>query len=375
MGGAHASTAGRKKWPVILGVVVVVFALAGASVAYLSSRPSTTAAPVTHVPTTLAVLASTPTNNTTVDSNASIRISFNQPLAANSPMPTLQPTLAGHWEELSPTTLVFVQTSPWQPGQTVTVTVPGGAGGVRGIKGATLASTTTSTFNVAPLSLLRVQQLLAELGYLPLTFTPTVPVAAASVPTADEQGTFSWRWSTLPSQLTSQWSPGQANAITQGAIMRFEDVHNMTTDGQAGPAVWQALLADRAAGHVDADPYNDVLVSQSIPESLQLYSNGAVVFTTAVNTGVAGATTDVGTFPVYLRYRVTTMSGTNPDGTKYHDPGIPWVSYFHGGDALHGFVRSSYGTPQSVGCVEMTFANAAVVWPQTPIGTLVTVEP
>ena len=43
------------------------------------------------------------------------------------------------------------------------------------------------------------------------------------------------------------------------------------------------------------------------------------------------------------------------------------------GDALHGFVRSSYGSPQSNGCVEMTYANAALVWPLTPIGTLVTV--
>jgi lipoprotein-anchoring transpeptidase ErfK/SrfK len=67
------------------------------------------------------------------------------------------------------------------------------------------------------------------------------------------------------------------------------------------------------------------------------------------------------------------MSGTNPDGSKYKDPGIPWVSYFNGGDALHGFVRGSYGYPQSDGCVEMPPANSAVVYPLTPIGTLVTV--
>src|SRR6202042_1422282 len=47
---------------------------------------------------------------------------------------------------------------------------------------------------------------------------------------------------------------------------------------------------------------------------------------------------------------------------------------FSGGDALHGFIRASYGTPQSNGCVEMSYANAAQVWPLTPIGTLVTVE-
>jgi lipoprotein-anchoring transpeptidase ErfK/SrfK len=76
---------------------------------------------------------------------------------------------------------------------------------------------------------------------------------------------------------------------------------------------------------------------------------------------------------VYLRYTVTTMSGTYPGGGTYSDPGIPWVSYFHGGDALHGFLRSQYGYPQSLGCVEMPFANAKHLWPYTPIGTLVSV--
>ena len=47
------------------------------------------------------------------------------------------------------------------------------------------------------------------------------------------------------------------------------------------------------------------------------------------------------------------MSGTNPDGSHYADP-VTWVSYFNGGDALHQFYRSTYGWPQSLGCVEMT---------------------
>ena len=67
------------------------------------------------------------------------------------------------------------------------------------------------------------------------------------------------------------------------------------------------------------------------------------------------------------------MSGKNPDGSTYHDPGIPDVSYFNGGDAIHGFSRSSYGSPQSLGCVELPFPAAAAVFPLTPIGTLVTV--
>ena len=94
---------------------------------------------------------------------------------------------------------------------------------------------------------------------------------------------------------------------------------------------------------------------------------------TPANTGIPAAPTVFGTFPVYARFTVTTMSGTNPDGTHYSDPGIPWVSYFNGGDAIHGFTRASYGSPQSLGCVELPASEAARVWPYTPIGTLVTV--
>ena len=65
------------------------------------------------------------------------------------------------------------------------------------------------------------------------------------------------------------------------------------------------------------------------------------------------------------------MSGTNPDGSHYHDSGIRWISYFSGGDALHQFSRPGYGYPQSLGCVEMTDASAHRVFQLTEYGTLV----
>ena len=57
--------------------------------------------------------------------------------------------------------------------------------------------------------------------------------------------------------------------------------------------------------------------------------------------------------PIYERLTTTTMSGTNPDGSHYSDPGVKWVNYFSGGSAVHGFPRASYGSPQSVGCLEL----------------------
>ncbi len=111
-----------------------------------------------------------------------------------------------------------------------------------------------------------------------------------------------------------------------------------------------------------------------MPQNLTLWNNGvAQLVGIPVNTGAPGADTVDGTYAVFEHVRFSEMKGTNPDGSTYDDPNVPYASYFNGGDALHGFVRASYGSPQSNGCVEMTYANAAQVWPLTPIGTLVTV--
>jgi hypothetical protein len=90
------------------------------------------------------------------------------------------------------------------------------------------------------------------------------------------------------------------------------------------------------------------------------------------NTGIPGRTTVPGTFPVYLRYLNTIMKGTNPNGTKYADP-VKFVSYFNGGDAVHYFLRGSYGFPQSLGCVELPYTAAQRAWPYLTYGSLVTV--
>ena len=197
-----------------------------------------------------------------------------------------------------------------------------------------------------------------------------VPVAPFSVA---KKGHYVWRFRSLPWQFKSQWNPLTYNVILEGALMRFQSDHGLPATGQMNGTTWDTLVAAARAHQFDHTSYNVVVVNQTLPQHLQLFENGKVTFTSVVNTGIAASPTANGTFPVYLRYVTTTMSGINPNGTPYHDTGIPWVSYFNGGDALHGFIRSTYGWPQSLGCVEMPFAEAHVLWPHTPIGTLVTV--
>ena len=193
-------------------------------------------------------------------------------------------------------------------------------------------------------------------------------------PTTPQPGRYVWRFRSLPPILRSLWHVGTDNVILAGALMRFQSVNNLPTTGQMDTRTWGLLNVAALQHRYDPMTYNFVLVSKALPQKLKLYLNGRLQYTSFVNTGISVAPTQSGTFPVYLHYVTTTMSGTNPNGTSYHDPGIPWVSYFNGGDALHGFLRGSYGWPQSLGCVEMPFANAGVVWPHTPIGTLVSVQ-
>ena len=134
------------------------------------------------------------------------------------------------------------------------------------------------------------------------------------------------------------------------------------------------LLGDAIAGKRLHESYSYVYVHREVPETMTLWSAGRTVVSSPANTGISGAETELGTFPVFEHLPETTMSGTNPDGSHYEDPGIKWVSYFNGGDALHNFDRASFGSPQSLGCVELPLAASAEIFPYTPIGTLVTVE-
>jgi peptidoglycan hydrolase-like protein with peptidoglycan-binding domain len=364
-------TGGHVWWFIGVGALVVIL-VAGGLVLVARNRGISAAASMAAPPAPLTVATFSPTGDN-VAAGSTISVTFSTALGPGSPLPTLSPPIAGAWQVLSPSVLQYQATGPLVPGTTETLTIPGGAAGIVGARGQHLASTVTSSFTVAQGSVLRLQQLLAELGYLPLTFTAAAPVTSPTEEGNDQIGTFSWRWPNQARALTILWTPGVYNVLTKGAVMNFESQHGLPTDGQAGPKVWTDLLAAVQGGAGNALPYDYVLVNKAEPETATVFSNGNVVYRTLVNTGVPGAPTEDGTFPVYSRFLVTTMSGTNPDGSKYVDPGIRWVSYFNGGDALHGFVRGGYGYPQSDGCVEMPVANAAIVYPLTPLGTLVTV--
>jgi L,D-transpeptidase catalytic domain/Putative peptidoglycan binding domain len=246
--------------------------------------------------------------------------------------------------------------------------------------GAAAKTTRTIAWETPVASELRLEELLALLRYLPLRWTADEADAPRTIDGQLEaavdppRGRFTWRYPNIPPQLSRLWQPGRYNTIVRGAIMAFQSEHGLTVDGFAGRDVWRALIADVIAGKPRPVEYSYVYVHSTVPQSLNLWHAGQVILTSPGNTGVPAAPTDLGTFPVFEHIPVGTMSGRNPDGSHYNDPGVRYISYFNGGEGIHAFNRASFGTPQSLGCVELPLAAAAKVWPYTPIGTLVTVE-
>jgi len=343
------------------------------------SKPAT----VTWFPqSSSAVMVASPAPGSKLLPASRIRLTFSSTVtdALGSSRPTLTPATSGSWHKLDSHTLEFTPSGFGVPlGSQVHVGLPRSVS-VTGPSGGNLQSTNQISFAVPVGSTARLQQLLAEQGYLPLSWNPSgppvAPTARAQAAAAVEPppGTFTWRYPNTPSELQAVWTPNQDNVITKGAVMTFENEHGIAVDGVAGAGVWKMLLTNALAGKHHTGPYSYVYVHRNVPQLMTLWSAGHVVTTSPGNTGVPAAPTQLGTFPVFEHLASATMSGTNPDGTKYNDPGIKWISYFNGGDALHAFNRASFGTPQSLGCVELPEAAAAKIWSYTPIGTLVTVE-
>jgi hypothetical protein len=294
-----------------------------------------------------------------------ITVKFSTALSPQTPLPTLSPSVAGSWQ-VSGDTATFTPKSGYLAGTKVTVKVPGGANGILAASASAgaLKKTSVTSFTTGSYSTLRLQELLAQLGYLPLTWTPADP-ATGTIPDSDASaqlaaaydapaGTFTFQPG-YPSQLTSQWSAGSDNVLVSGAVRAFEYNVGLTMDGDAGQQVWSALLKAVAKDRANPNGYSYALATQgSSDESLQVWHDGKRVLETAANTGIPASPTTDGTFPVYLKYTVTQMKGLNPDGTKYDDT-VYWASYFNGGDAVHAFPRYSYGSYQSLGCVELPY--------------------
>jgi peptidoglycan hydrolase-like protein with peptidoglycan-binding domain len=306
------------------------------------------------------------------DGAAPIVVRLSGPVAADSPRPTLSPKVAGSWLTSGPLE-TFTPASTLAACATYQLTVWAQTHGA-GL--APLGQRRLVRFTVACPPIRAAQEALARLRYLPYRFH-----TAAGTQTGPESRATAARRAFKPPpghfvRVISGAPPltaGRLDPVTTGALMVFQTDHGLTASGTPDAPTWAALLGAETAGRADQTPYTFVTVSQSLPQTLEVHRGNRVALTSPTNTGVPGATTADGIFPIFERLTSTTMSGTNPDGSHYSDPGVPWVNYFNGGDAVHGFDRGSYGSPQSDGCVELPPATAATVYGMLALGDIVEV--
>ena len=348
----------------VLVAAVLLAAGAGQAVAATSSQPA------------LRLTGAFPEGTAPGDATIVLRFSTAlAPVTARSE-PKLFLTAAGTWSQPNPTTLRFIPTGAYLPGTAVHITVPNtltAADGAalrspvkrqlpRSGAGPSYASPSCSpSCAISPVDVVSAKQPAPRdtPGQLRAIFQPpAVRLALGS------------EW---PGQLRALWSGDSATVLT-GAIMAFEAQHGLALDGVPSTALWQALLAARANRRWNTGGYSYAVASESSPETFTLYHNGRVVESTPANTGIPGQGTATGTFPVYERLRSQTMQGANPDGSHYADF-VQWVAYFNGGDAVHYMPRADYGSPQSLGCVELPYSAAEQAWGYLTYGTLVTVLP
>lgn len=118
-----------------------------------------------------------------------------------------------------------------------------------------------------------------------------------------------------------------------------------------------------------------VIVVNLSDQWLYAYQDGDEVFSAPVSTGRDGMNTPTGTFSIYSKLKLQTMSGVL-DGVPWEVPNVPNVMYIHGGVALHGTYwhnRFGSGVRLSHGCVNLPLKSAAWLYEWAPVGTTVKV--
>lgn len=109
---------------------------------------------------------------------------------------------------------------------------------------------------------------------------------------------------------------------------------------------------------------------------LYAYQGEKLVFDAPVSTGRDGFNTPVGTFSIYAKIPVQTMSGTI-GGESYYVPNVPHAMYIYGGVAMHGtYWHNQFGTGvrMSHGCINLPQESAAWLYEWAPVGTTVYVR-
>ena len=199
------------------------------------------------------------------------------------------------------------------------------------------------TWSVPAGSTLRLQQLLAKLGYLPGELLPE------RIGGADDGGPGGGCLEPAEGELRLALSRTRRRRSGTVGRRKLWRAHQGRGDGVrerskgsrptgiAGPVVWKALISAALKNQTSSFGYTYVYVTEGSPEQITVWHNGkTVVSRPRQHRDPAGADRT----RHLRRLRAPPLRDDERDQPRRVDlsrPGDPWISYFNGGDALHGF--------------------------------------
>ena len=216
---------------------------------------------------------------------------------------------------------------------------------------------------------LRVKDLESASPPAPATNAGAAPVSAPAGVTREQ-------YVVLPGEYLS--TIGSKFGMSWLAIAAINGISN--PDALSAGAVLQIPTREEAARYGPVrpprvDPGAQVGVGREIvivlsTQTAYAYENGILRRSAIMSSGLPDTPTVTGNFKVTRKLPSRHMVG--PD---YDLPGVPWVSYFYAGYAIHGtYWHNNFGTPMSHGCVNMTTADAKWFYDFAPVGTPVHVR-
>ncbi len=158
---------------------------------------------------------------------------------------------------------------------------------------------------------------------------------------------------------------------TLSAMMRANGIYNpnfiyagqrLNVPGRSAPPAPQPPSVPAnppAPGNSAPAPTNGKWIDINIStQTITAYQGNTPLKSVLVSTGVAWHPTPIGHYKVYMKVRSQTMSG-GVGAEAYYLPGVPWVMYFAGANAIHGtYWHHNFGQRMSHGCVNLTIDDA-----------------
>ncbi|HSW80916.1 MAG TPA: L,D-transpeptidase family protein [Candidatus Saccharimonas sp.] len=173
---------------------------------------------------------------------------------------------------------------------------------------------------------------------------------------------------------------GSQNVISAGkpgSQIKDADVlaANVVTAVTANKSLDQQVSIDQAPFKtVTMSGYGKWIEVDVTKETATMYVGDTPVQSFLISSGKAKTPTEIGEFHVYAKVTSQTMTGTIA-GEYFYLPNVKWVSFFDGDEAFHGtYWHHNFGHPMSHGCINMTEADAKILYDFAPIGTKVIVH-